>query len=302
MSIQIEQQNDKWVKCISGTGTIRAIAVTATDAANLLSQRHGLLPPGTKALAESLIAGLLLSSYCKSGEKINLNIQGSGWCHQAIIDANADAEIRGYVMERPAEDIQLARNTGPWGIGLLSVLRTKFDEAKPYIGTVPLLTGHLAKDLTFYWLQSEQVNSAVGIEVFMKGGRVELAEGFLIQAMPGAGEADIQLIEEHLKKLHQFDSQANLRSTPTKLLSYLLEHQSFSVIEEKPLTVKCPCTLDRVKRSLMLIGEAEIRSMIAEAKNFEIDCDFCSEHYIFTSAMLTDLLTDLLRGTGTGNT
>ncbi len=290
MSIEIQFKKDKWVKCLSSSGTIRAIAVTATEVAQTLTERHALSPSGGKALAESLIAGLLLSSYCKSQEKINLNIQGSGWCHQAIIDANADAEVRGYVLERPVNEIKLARNIGPWGIGLFSVLRTKFDEAKPYIGTVPLLTGHLAKDLTFYWLQSEQVNSAVGIEVFMENDRVVLAEGFLIQAMPGATDSDIQFIEEHLKKLHQFDSQSSLRGSPAHLLSFLLENQSFSMLEEKPVTLKCPCTLDRVKRSLMLIGEAEIESMIREDRNFEIDCDFCSEHYVFSPEMLRELL------------
>jgi molecular chaperone Hsp33 len=291
MSIEIRYQQDKWVKCISNSGTIRAIAVTATELTKTLTERHELSPAGSKAIAESVIAGLLLSSYCKSGEKINLNIQGSGWCHQAIIDANADAEVRGYVLERPQSEIQLGRNIGPWGIGLLSVLRTKFEEAKPYIGTVPLLTGHLAKDLTFYWLQSEQVNSAVGIEVFMEGDRVVLAEGFLIQAMPGATESDIQFIEDHLKKLHQFDPQSTQRGSPTHLLSYLLENHSFSVLEEKHLTFKCHCSLDRVKRSLVLVGNEELESMARENRDFEIDCDFCSEHYVFTPEMLRSLIT-----------
>jgi molecular chaperone Hsp33 len=297
MAIETHFKSDKWVKCISGSATIRAVAITATEVSSLLAERHGLGPNGSKALAESIIAGLILSSYCKSGEKINLNIQGSGWCNQSMIDANADAEIRGYVLERNPAEIKLARSVGPWGIGLLSVLRTKFDEAKPYIGTVPLLTGHLAKDLTFYWLQSEQVNSAVGIEVFMENGKIVLAEGFLIQAMPGASDADIQFIEDHLKKLHQFDSQASLRSTPTRLLSYLLENQSFNVVEEKNLTFKCGCSLDRVKRSIKLVGDEEILSMIAEKKNVEIDCDFCSEHYLLTPAILESLLSTANSGT-----
>jgi molecular chaperone Hsp33 len=54
--------------------------------------------------------------------------------------------------------------------------------------------------------------------------------------------------------------------------------------------VKCPCTLDRVKRSLMLIGIDELRSMLSEKKDFEIDCDFCSETYVFSPAMLEQLI------------
>ena len=291
MSIELRSKTDKWVKCISSTGTIRAVAISAKETVNLLAKRHKLSEAGTLALSEGVIAGLILSSYCKSGEKINLNIQGSGWCRHAIIDANADAEVRAYVIERPQDEVKLGRGVGPWGIGLLSVLRTKHEDAKPYIGTVPLLTGRLAKDLTFYWLQSEQVQSAVGIEVITEpDGSVSHAEGFLIQAMPGANESDIEMIEAHLKKLHQFDSTSVVRSTPVHLLSYLLEHQSFSLLEELPLTLKCPCSFDRVNRSLALIGKVELDSMIKEGKDTVIHCDFCSESFTYTPAMLEDLI------------
>ena len=291
MAIEHRSKTDKWVKCISLTGTIRAVAIDATETVNTLAKRHKLTEAGTIALSEGVIAGLILSSYCKSGEKVNLNIQGSGWCHQAIIDANADAEVRGYIIERPQAEVKLGRGVGPWGIGLLSVLRTKHEDAQPYIGTVPLLTGRLAKDLTFYWLQSEQVQTAVGIEVITEAdGTVSHAEGFLIQAMPGATDSDVQMIEDHLKKLHQFDSTSLVRSTPVHLLSYLLEHQSFSLLEEMPLTLKCPCSLDRVNRSLMLIGAEELQAMVKEGKDVAINCDFCSETYTYTPEMLSGLI------------
>ena len=290
MAIDYKSSKDKWVKCISSSGTIRAVAITATDIVQHMADRHGTSEIGTIALAESVLAGLILSSYCKTGEKVNLNIKGSGWCHQSIIDANADAEVRGYIVERPQEEVHLAKNVGPWGIGLLSVLRTKFDKAQPYIGTVPLITGFLAKDLTFYWLQSEQVQTAVGLEVFMKDGKVSLVEGFLIQAMPGASEKDITFIEEHLKNLRDFNDEAVQRSTPVNLLSYLLNNQSFSLLEEKPLTFKCGCSLDRVKRSLSLVGAVELREMAREKETTEVMCDFCSEKYVFSSEALLALI------------
>lgn len=289
MAVLYQSPQDKWVKCISNSGTIRAVAVTVTDTVKKITERHSTSPSGTKALSEATIAGLLLATYCKAQEKVNLNIRGSGWCHHAIIDANAQGEVRGYLVERKPEEIQLARNVGPWGIGLLSVLRTKHEEAQPYIGTVPLLTGHLAKDLTFYWLQSEQVQSAVGIEVFQDDQGVHLAEGFLIQAMPGASETDISFIESHLKSLQEIKSDSVQRSSPVNLLSYLLNNQAFSILEEKPISFRCPCTLERVRRSLALVGSDEIESMIRENKEIEVLCDFCAEKYTFTPKMLQEL-------------
>jgi molecular chaperone Hsp33 len=290
MAIEFKSTQDKWVKCISSTGTIRAVAITATDVARFAAQRHGTSEIATIALSEALVAGLILASYSKGEEKINLNIQGSGWAKHAIIDANAEAEVRGYLHERPQNEFNLAKNVGPWGIGLLSVLRTKHEEAQPYIGTVPLLTGRLAKDLTFYWHQSEQVQSAVGIDVFWEDGKVVLAEGFLIQALPGASTQDIQFIEDHLKKLHQFGSDASLRSSPVNLLAYLMANQGFNVLEEKSITFKCTCSMDRVKRSLLLVGPQELQSMIDDRKDVDISCDFCSEKYTFNTEMLRSLL------------
>jgi molecular chaperone Hsp33 len=291
MAFEFTSKSDKWVKCISNSGTIRAIAIDAPEIANQMKMRHQTSPAATVALAESVIAGLILSSYCKTGEKINLNIKGSGWCHQAIVDANSEAEVRGYVVERPQEKVELGPNVGPWGIGVLSVLRTKFDEAQPYIGTVPLITGRLPKDLTFYWLQSEQVQSAVGIEVTLnEQNEVDSAQGFLIQALPGATEQDLQFIEKHLKQVHALDPHSAQRSSPTHLLSYLLENQGFSVLEEKPLSFKCGCSLERVKRALVLTGVEELRSMLEENKDVEVGCDFCSEKYLFSPEMIQGLI------------
>ncbi len=293
MAIEYHAQNDKWVKCISNSGTIRAIAINATEITNYLAKRHKTELAGTKSLSEGIVASLLLSSYCKDEEKVNLNIQASGWCHQAIFDANASAEVRGYVLERPYDDIHLAKNIGPWGIGLLSVLRTKTEDSRPYIGTVPLITGHLPKDLTFYYLQSEQINSAVGIEVQLDFDKniVTFAQGFLIQALPGATDDDLAFIEDHVKKLNFLEPESAQKRSPTHLLSFLLENQPFSVIEEKNLTVKCSCTMERVRRSIALVGHDELKSMISEGKNTEISCDFCSEQYIFTPQMLQELIT-----------
>jgi molecular chaperone Hsp33 len=290
MAIEYKSENDKWLKCISSSGTIRAVAVTVTDIANFMIDRHQTSAIGNIAQSEALVASLILASYSKGEEKINLNIHGSGWCQQAIFDANAEAEVRGYIRERPQEEVHLAKGVGPWGIGLMSVLRTKHDDAQPYIGTVPLLTGRLPKDLTFYWHQSEQVQSAVGIDVFWDEGKITLAEGFLIQALPGASAQDIQFIEDHLKKLHQFGSDSTLRGSPVNLLAYLMADQGFNVIEEKQITFKCHCSLERVKRSLMLVGPEEMQSMIDDKKDIDISCDFCSEKYIFDTEMIRTLL------------
>ena len=189
----------KWIKCIATHGSVRGVAIEATSLVQELVQLHGLKGRYAQGLGEAVMGALLVASYCKSGERVNLNVRGSGDFPQGLVDAYPDGSVRGYVTVRDPKDATfgLAGDFGPWGEGTLSVLRTQMGHAsqskQPFIGTVPLVTGHLAKDLTFYWLQSEQIPSAVGLAVNLQGDQVVSAGAFLIQVMPQATSEEIQM-------------------------------------------------------------------------------------------------------------
>jgi molecular chaperone Hsp33 len=238
---------------------------------------------GTIAPAAGLVGAILIGSYCKAGERINLNIQGSKLYRQALVDAYPDGTVRGYLVERESEAVHLVDGTemGPWGSGMLSVLRTKSEEGKqPYIGTVPLVTGHLAKDLTFYWYQSEQLPSAVGLVVNLeKNGQVSSAGAFLVQVLPGASPAEVAAIEHHIKDMESLAQRIASDGDPLHLLSQIFQDTSFVVLEEKPLEMRCQCSWERVNRALALIGASELEAMLAEDNEAKVRCDFCAKEY-----------------------
>jgi len=288
---------DTWTKCVSQSGTIRGVAVRATQVSQDLIKIHELGAVGSQALSEALVAGFLLSSYCKMGERMNLNIKSDGAIRQALVDAYPDGKIRGYVIEnqsfkKPAEDLT---GEGFWGKGLLSVLRLKdLERREPYIGTVPLVTGHLAKDLTYYWLQSEQVPSAVGISVRQdKKGKVTSAGGFLIQAMPGASAEELKEIENRVYHLTTMADEIASDRDPVHLLSQIFQSNPFMVLEKRELSWDCNCSIDRVKRALLLTGEDELKAMADENNETVIHCDFCQKKYEISSKMIQQMLSDL---------
>jgi molecular chaperone Hsp33 len=183
------------------------------------------------------------------------------------------------------------RNFGPWGDGLLSVLRTKTgDRERPYIGTVPLLTGYLAKDLTFYWHQSEQIPSAVGIAVSVDGKRVVAAGGFLVQALPGASDAELRAIENHINEIQSLAKELTRTDNPTVLLSKIFQSEPFLLLEEKALHFNCVCSRERVERALCLVGVDELRDMIAKDGGASVRCEFCTKDYKFDASKLNDLI------------
>ncbi|MFL5814674.1 MAG: Hsp33 family molecular chaperone HslO [Bdellovibrionia bacterium] len=277
--------SSRWLKCISTEGTIRGVAIQATELVRSMVEMHQLQGAGARALGEAVIGALLIASYCKDKERINLNIRGSKGIFQALVDAYPDGTVRGYIVEKsielPDDGIVFEDpRQGPWGEGMLSVLRTKTQEREqPYIGTVPLVTGHLAKDLTFYWMQSEQVPSSVGIAVEMKDDQVVAAGGFLVQAMPGASEKEVKLIDDHIHEMHSLAEQLATNSDPLVILSKIFQDTAFVLLEEKPLEFKCTCSWERVRKALTLVGTAELSAMLNEDHSASVRCDFCTKEY-----------------------
>jgi molecular chaperone Hsp33 len=281
---------DRWVKCISTQGNIRGVAIQATQLVQSMAERHRLKGSAARGLGEAVMGALLISSYCKQGQRINLNIQGSGCYKQALVDAYPDGTVRGYVIEREAPPIQ-EEGIGPWGIGLLSVLRTRDAEGgKPYIGTVPLLTGHLAKDLSYYWVQSEQIPSAVGLAVNLENDHVVSAGGFLVQALPGASPAEVKTVEKHIHEIHSLADSLARDATPIRLLSQIFQSTAFVVVEEKDLHFNCNCSWERVQRALVLVGPAELHAMLLEDQFAMVRCDFCAKEYRVDEPMLRQLI------------
>jgi molecular chaperone Hsp33 len=281
--------HSKWIKCISTQGNVRGVSIQATELVQQLAELHQLTGEPAHGFAEAVMGALLISSYCKGGERINLNIQGSGRIKQALVDAYPDGSVRGYVTERDGE-IDFG-DRGPWGQGMLSVLRAKEgSREQPYIGTVPLVTGHLPKDLTFYWVQSEQIPSAVGLAVTMERGRITAAGGFLVQILPGASPDEIKAIDRHVHEIHSLAQAVAEHQDPTYLLSQIFQSTAFVLLEDRPLVFRCTCSWERVTRALALVGVEELSAMLAEDQSAEVRCDFCTKTYKVDAKGLRELI------------
>ncbi len=300
--------SNRWIKCISTHGNVRGVAIQATELVREQAKLHGLTGNGAHGLAEALLGGLLLGSYCKMGERVNLNVQGGGSYVQALVDAYPDGRVRGYVVERTLRPAGAEivfeggpRPEGPWGTGFLSVLRTKDQEGqRPYIGTVPLVTGHLAKDLAFYWAQSEQVPSAVGLVVEMDGQEIRSAGAFLVQVMPGASPEEVQLIEGHISSTESLAGEFSPQADPMSFLARVFGDLTFVVLEERELKSYCNCSSERVERALALVGVTELRSMLAEDRGASVNCDFCCKTYEVDATRLESMIERLETPAGGG--
>ncbi len=281
---------DKWIKCIAKGGNIQATAISAHGLIETARLKHNLGVQEITALGESMLASLLLASTCRQGERINLSVKGDHFLKQVIVDAYPSGIVRGFIDTRKSFP-ELDTSKGPWQNGLLYVMRIKTDQKDPYIGIVPNVTGHLAKDVTYYLSQSEQIPSAVGLVVNVNSEKkVTSAGAFLVQVMPGATMQEIKMIENNINSMGALASKLVENENPTVLLGQVFNDMIFTLLEERPLRFECSCSRDRVKEALMLFGIAELSDIIQKEGGTTVHCDFCSQDFKFNVTELEEII------------
>ena len=184
--------SDYLVKSTAANGMFRAYAVDATNLVNEAHRIHDTWSAATAALGRSLVGTLLLSTSGLQGQgRLTAKIQGNGPVEYIVCDGDAAGNVRGYV-KNPHVNLPLNAKgkidvKGAVGTeGVLSITKFTPGDKTPYTGEVNLVSGELGEDFTYYLAQSEQIPSAMGLSVFVNPDEtVEVAGGFLVQAVPG---------------------------------------------------------------------------------------------------------------------
>lgn len=131
---------------------------------------------------------------------VTIRINGGGPLGSILAVSDSDGNVRGYVQNGQI-DVPLkgpAKLDVGWAVGTAGSLTVIKDlrMKEPYVGTIPLVSGEIAEDITAYFAESEQIPTACALGVLVeKDLSVAAAGGYLIQLLPGASDADIDKIE-----------------------------------------------------------------------------------------------------------
>lgn len=161
---------------------------------------HDTYPVVTAAFGRSMTGGLLMGSMLKEEERLSLQINGSGEIGKIIVNVDAKGNINGYIIN---PYVELKLKDGKLDVGKDGTLKVIKDLnlKEPWIGEVPLQTGEIAEDLTYYFAVSEQILTAVSLGVLVEeDGSVKASGGFIIQLLPNASETLISKVENLIKK------------------------------------------------------------------------------------------------------
>ena len=290
--------NDYLVKALAFDGTIRAYAVRSTETVAEVQRRHNIWPTATAALGRAMTATVMMGAMNKGEDKITVKIEGNGPIGPMIIDSNAHGEVRGYA-SNPQTHFDLNK------IGKLDVMRAVGTEGTLtvvkdlglrdfFTGQTPIVSGEIAEDFTQYFVDSEQVPSAVGLGVLVNpDNTVKAAGGFIIQVMPGATDETITLLEEYVSKMEPISTMIENGHTPEEILKAVLGAENVEILDRMDVKFSCNCSKERFGNAIVGLGEKEIIDMIEEDGLAEANCHFCLESYVYPKEELESFLDEI---------
>lgn len=284
------------VRALTKDKTIRAFAAVTTDMVNKAREIHNTSPVATAALGRTLTAAAMMGTMLK-GEKDTLTIQikGDGPLGGIVAVADSKANVKGYV-HQPHIDLPLKSN-GKLDVGAavgrngyLGIVRD-LGLKEPYIGKVPLVTGEIAEDITFYYARSEQIPSAVALGVLVDVDlSVKASGGFIVQLMPGADEKTVDILENTIAQIPPVTSMMSDGISGESMLERVLSKFEWDTIDIVKTQYNCGCSRERIEKALISLGRKELQDIIEEQGQAELTCHFCNGIYHFSKQELEDLL------------
>jgi len=287
---------DTLVRGTSMDGSIRVISAVTTDIVNEAVRIHNTYPVATAAMGRLLTAAAIMGATFKNeSDTLTLQIKGDGPLQSIVAVGDAQSRVRGYVanpyVDRPLNEKGKLDVGGAIGQGFLTVIRD-LGLKEPYIGQTPLVSGEIAEDISYYYAQSEQIPTAIGLGVLVDvDNTVISAGGFMIQMLPGSTDEMAQKLNETLKNLPAVSKLIKDGTTAEDLFFSISE--GFDMLMDNNFVVpkyECKCSKDRMEEALVSIGEEELNAIIEEQGEAELTCHFCDNKYKFSKEELKNLL------------
>ncbi len=288
---------DEIIRAITADGYVKAYVVNSTEVVREAQGLHGTGKIASAALGRTLTAALILANDMKNEtDRVSVQFRSEGPIGNVVAEANGKNEVKGFVSNpnvvlAPRADGKLDVGGALGHKGSLTIVRD-IGMKEPYVGTVELISGEIAEDISYYYMQSEQIPTVLGLGVLVAQNFAILsAGGFMIQLLPGAPDHVIDKIEENVKNLPaSISSLIADGKNAAEILSMLLVGFDYQILSKKEPLYRCDCSRYRVETALISLGKKEVEKMIEEDETTEVCCHYCNKKYHFSKEDLEMLL------------
>lgn len=292
--------------------SFRVYLTITTDMVETARKIHMTTPLATAGMGRVLTAAGIMGVMLKNKEdKLTLIIKGDGPAKQILATADGDGNVKGYIAN-PDVDLPLTKEGkldvgGSIGIGDLMVIKD-LGLKEPYMGTIALVNGEIAEDLTAYFFISEQQNTSVALGVKIERDyKVGAAGGMIIQMLPGAEEGSVDALEEMIGKMPPLTTLIDgvskrcagksedgiVLELMNEIFGEMPEEYKVEPLESREIRWNCDCSEKRLEKALMSIGKTDLTEILEEDGEAELQCQFCLKKYHFDKPHLERILEEM---------
>lgn len=291
---------DKAIRGIAADKQIRFFAVNSTKTVQTALQSHFLSVTATIFLGRMLSAGIMLGMDLKDeNSSITLKVDSDGPLKGATVVSKNKANIKGYVKEPSVEleaestiyGLSIAKAVGKGTMTIIKDLNVK----QPFSGQVELVSGEIADDLAYYFVQSEQLPSAVGLGLLVNpDASVKSSGGFIVQLMPFATEQVISKLEENVNKMPNVSDLLDMgKDIETIVSDFVLKGFDFKVTDQLEPSFTCDCSKEKFREGVKLLGDIEIKEAMDEEGFLTANCHFCNASYTYDETDLKQMIKEI---------
>lgn len=288
------QFKDRLIKGITEDGNFKISVIKTSDVVKEARSRHNLSVLNTVLLGRAMTATMLLASELKKEERVQLRMDGDGPVKSIIAEANSLGEIRGYVGEPSAEldysnpNLQIGDGIG---LGVLTFTKTLYNEAEPRTSTIELVTGDVNSDVAHYLAQSEQIPSAVILDVgITEEGEVSEAGGLLLQRLPGAPDGQIDMLQERLGSFPPINELLADGQYIDEIMKKAVSPIKVKELSRQLVDFFCRCSKDRFMDALSMLSYDDLKDMAGESQ--EVVCHYCNNKEEISKEDIAKLITE----------
>ncbi len=294
MNIEKYNFKDRLIKGITTDGHFKISVVKTTEVVKTARENHQLSMLNTVVLGKALTATMLLASELKGEERVQLRMDGNGPIGFVIAEANSVGEIRGYA-QNPAAELDYSNPETELGdgigLGVLTFTKVLYNEAEPKTSTIELVKGDVNADVAHYLAQSEQIPSALLIDVGIdEEGAVTEAGGLMIQRLPGAPDGQIDMLQERLSSFPAIDELLADGQYIDEIMKKAISPLQVKELSRQPVDFFCRCSRKRFKNALAMLNYDDLKEMEGEGQ--EVVCQYCNNKEFISKEEVEEIITD----------
>ena len=268
-------------------GAMRGVILNGTRMVNEMRSNHELGVLETLVLGRAYLGAALMAADLKGNDRIAVRIECSGPIQGLNVEANAFAEVRGYLkrvpipIDTPMQDFNLSPF---FGAGFLSVTKYLEDAKQPFTGQVELAYGNIAQDLAYYYLTSEQIHTAFNLSIkFDRNGDVTGAGGIFLQAMPQAGDRLAAEVEDSILKFPSLGDVFTANQGAETVVQEVFGQHEPRFLATRRVEFMCHCSRDRLRRMLTMLPIDDLKDLRDNGPfPLEMPCRNCNTSYSFS--------------------